>query len=213
MATNRNRRQILRGIALLGGGAGIAALAGCGETQIVEREVVKVVEKEVPVEKIVTQIVEKQVAVEVEKVVTQVVEVEKEKIVEKILEKIVTVEVEAPKIRAAEISLWMQEWKDGVAAMDNAIEGFHKQFPHYTVEMTPIPYGDLLSKFYPSIVAGTAGEVVYSYTDWWYPIDVTKVLHPLTPDLMTRSELRSIFFAPARSMRCGPATASFTLSP
>ena len=195
MSTIRNRRGILRAMALVGGGAGIAALAGCGETQIVEKEVVKVVEKEVPVEKIVTQIVEKQVAVEVEKVVTQIVEVEKERVVEKVLEKIVTVEVEAPKIRAAKIGLWMQEWKDGVAAMDNAIEGFHEQFPHYTVEMTPIPYGDLLSKFYPSIVAGTASEVVYTYTDWWYPIDVTKVLHPLTPNLMTRSELQSIFFS------------------
>ena len=199
MAINRNRRQILRTMALAGGGVGLAALAGCGETQIVEREVVKVVKEEVPVEveRVVTQVVEK--AVEVERVVTQIVEkaVEVEKVVEKerVVEKVVTVEVEAPKIRAAKIGLWMQEWKDGVAAMDNAIANFQAQFPHYTVEMTPIPYGDLLSKFYPSIVAGTASEVVYTYTDWWYPIDVTKVLHPLTPNLMTRAELQSIFFS------------------
>ena len=55
--------------------AGLAlALAGCGETQVVE------VVKEVPVEKVVTQVVEKVVVQEkvVTRVVTQVVEVEKD---------------------------------------------------------------------------------------------------------------------------------------
>lgn len=199
MAINRNRRQILRTMALAGSGVGLAALAGCGETQIVEKEVVKVVKEEVPVEveRVVTQIVEK--AVEVERVVTQVVEkaVEVEKVVEKerVVEKVVTQIVEvAPKIKPATISLWMQEWKDGVAAMNGAIDSFQERFPHYTVDMNPIGYGDLLNKFYPSIVAGTSGDVVYTYTNWWYPVDVTRVLHPLTPTLQTRSELRGIFF-------------------
>ena len=58
------RRKVLRASLLGGSGVvGLAVLAGCGETQIVEREVVKVVTKEVPVEKIVTQIVEKEVVV------------------------------------------------------------------------------------------------------------------------------------------------------
>jgi len=74
-----SRRLVLRRAGVLGlGGVALAALAGCAEPQVVEKEVVKIVTQEVPVEKIVTQIVEKQVPVEkiveVEKIVTQIVE-------------------------------------------------------------------------------------------------------------------------------------------
>ena len=67
----RNRRLTRRGVLRAGlvvgaGGAGLAALAGCGETQVVE------VVKEVPVEKVVTKEVERVVVQE--KVVTQEVE-------------------------------------------------------------------------------------------------------------------------------------------
>ena len=47
-----SRRRLLR-LGLMGG-VGVAALAGCGETQVVEREVVTIVTKEVPVDRIVT---------------------------------------------------------------------------------------------------------------------------------------------------------------
>ena len=68
-----SRRKLL--VAGLGGSVvASAAFAGCGETQIVTQEVVKVVTQQVPVEKVVTKIVKEQVAVEVEKVVTQEVE-------------------------------------------------------------------------------------------------------------------------------------------
>ena len=76
-SSGTRRRDILRIGALGVSGATAAALAGRGETQIVEREVVKVVTQEVPVEKVVTQIVEKakviekEVPVEVQKVVTR----------------------------------------------------------------------------------------------------------------------------------------------
>ena len=67
---NISRRQLLRrGAVLAGGAVGVAALAGCGETQIVEVEKV--------VEKVVTKEIVKEV--EVEKIVTQIVEVEAKK--------------------------------------------------------------------------------------------------------------------------------------
>ena len=87
------RRRLL--VVGLGSTAALAALAGCGETQIVEKEVVKVVTQEVPVDRIVTQIVEVEKAIEVEKIVTQIVE--KEVVVEKIVEKVVTAAPAAPK--------------------------------------------------------------------------------------------------------------------
>ena len=81
-----SRRRMLRN-AVVGvtGSAGLAALAACGETQVVtvEKEVEKevpverIVEKEVPVERVVEKIVKEEVAVEtvVEKVVTREVQV------------------------------------------------------------------------------------------------------------------------------------------
>ena len=65
-----SRRRLLRASVFAGvGAAGLTALAGCGETQVVE------VIKEVPVEKVVEKV--KEVAVVEEKVVTKIVEVEK----------------------------------------------------------------------------------------------------------------------------------------
>ena len=106
------RRKALRGLVLAGGSSvGLAVLAGCGETQVITETKIQEVIKEVPVEKIVTQIVEKEVVVE--KVVTQIVE--KEVVV--VQEKIVTQIVEAaPKVSSATITYWMQQWDDGVAA-------------------------------------------------------------------------------------------------
>ena len=88
-----SRRQALRGGAMaLAGGVGAAALAACGEKEIVTKEIIKEVQvetvvtqeviREVPVETIVTQEVIKEV--QVERVVTQ--EVIREVIVEKIVE-------------------------------------------------------------------------------------------------------------------------------
>jgi len=113
-----SRRKLLRGgAAALAGGVGVAALAACGEAEVVEKTVtvtvteVKEVVKEVPVETVVTKEVVKEVPVEtvvtkevikevpvetikevqVEKVVTQEVirEVEVQKVVERVVEKIV----------------------------------------------------------------------------------------------------------------------------
>ena len=90
------RRSVLAG---LGATAALPILAAC-QPQVVEVEKVQVVEKEVPIERVVTQVVEKEVekvvtvevekAVEVEKLVTvQVVEQ-----VDREVERVVTVEVE-----------------------------------------------------------------------------------------------------------------------
>jgi ABC-type glycerol-3-phosphate transport system substrate-binding protein/PII-like signaling protein len=107
---NISRRHLIgRGAVLVGGAVGVAALAGCGETQIVTETRIQEVVKEVPVERVVTRIVEKEVVVEkvveVEKVVTQLVE--REKIVEKIVEV-------APKKRdiAVEVVVWNHQGVD-----------------------------------------------------------------------------------------------------
>ena len=178
-----SRRSALRAVALAGS-AGV--LAACGETITVTKEVPIEVIKEVQVagETIVKE-------VEVEKIVEVEREVEVEVEVEKVVEKIVEVQA---KSQSAKITYWMQQWDDGVAAFQGAIDSFHAAYPQYEIEMVPIGYGDLFAKFYPAITTETSGEVVYSYSNWWYPIDVTKVLHPMTPTLRSRSEFLGIFY-------------------
>ena len=129
------RRSFLAG---LGAASALPILAAC-QPQVVTEERVQVVEKEVPVERVVTQVVREEVekvvtvevekAVEVEKVVTvevekavevvkrEVVEVEKEVIVEK--EKVVTV---APVMMEKKVvTTW--GWVSLATAEDWAVDG------------------------------------------------------------------------------------------
>jgi ABC-type glycerol-3-phosphate transport system substrate-binding protein len=169
MKSKFSRRGALRALAFAGSaGVGAAALAACGDATVITK----------------TEIVE----VEVDRVVEVVKEVPVE------IEKIVEV---SAKTQSATITYWMQQWDDGVAAFQGAIDSFQAANPMYKVEMVPIGYGDLFAKFYPSIVTETSGDVVYTYSEWWKPIDVSKVLHPMTPTLRSRSEFQGIFFPAA----------------
>ena len=139
-----SRRAMLRGLALGVGAVGAAALAGCGETQIVTEKVIEIVTKEVPVDRVVTQIVEKErivekevpVEVQVEKVVTQIVE--KEKIVERIVTaapaklKQVTIDVTLP-ANVPEAAEYFEEVVN---------KPFMALNPHVTVNGIFPPYGE-----------------------------------------------------------------------
>ncbi|MCY3748008.1 MAG: hypothetical protein OXG64_01825, partial [Chloroflexi bacterium] len=146
MQTNITRRRVLIGAT---GAISAIALAACGETQVVTKEVPvdRVVVKEVEVEKIVTQQVEKVVTQEVERVVRQEVPVEKvvevkqvvevpvEKVVEKvvtkevqkIVEKVVQVAPQAPPVRF----VFHSDHTSGPrgAAMGWALDNFAREFP------------------------------------------------------------------------------------
>ena len=146
------RRHLIRTGLIAGAGAvGVAALAGCGDTQIVEREVVKVVTREVAVEKIVTQIVEREVAVE--KIVTQIVE--KEVVVEKIVEKVVTAAPTVLVVEPVEIVLWTFDPLH--VKHFNQVSSFWKdKFPQYdiTFDFSTVPYAELPTKLLANISAG-----------------------------------------------------------
>ena len=101
MTNKRFTRRRLLATGLVGAAAA-AALAGCGEAQIITETKIQEVVKEVPVEKVVTQIVEKEVVVE--KVVTQIVEKEVVVIQEKIVEKLITAAPAAPSALTIEVS-------------------------------------------------------------------------------------------------------------
>jgi len=147
-----SRRRLMR-VSLIGGAGftALAALAGCGGTQIVEKEVVKIVTKEVPVDRVVTQIVEKEKIVTqiVEKVVEKIVEVEKEKIVEKI------VTVEAAQAKRAAVTLMFNTWY-GTTEEYNAevFDPFTKKFPHVTIDAAVTPWVQYWQKMQTQAVGG-----------------------------------------------------------
>ncbi len=171
-----SRRHMLRGAAAGATGlAGVAALAACGETQIVTKEVPveTTVIKEVPVEKIVRETevrevpVEKIVTQQVDRIVTQTVEVEKvvEKVVtetvevEKVVEKVVEVMVEAPpETRTVKIE-HATDHTSGPrgAAMSWAIERFAVQRPDIKVKFIPQDH-IYYEKIAVEAVAGTLSE-------------------------------------------------------
>ena len=151
------RRRVLKRAALGSAVTAAAALAGCGEPQIVTETKIQEVIKEVPVEKVVTQIVEvekervveKAVEVEVERVVTQIVEKEK------IVEKIVTAEAMPVKVTPVKIVLWSFDplhvkhftqvasfWKDKWAQYD------------LSFEFLTVPFDELVTKLLANMSAG-----------------------------------------------------------
>ncbi|MYA60433.1 MAG: carbohydrate ABC transporter substrate-binding protein [Chloroflexi bacterium] len=175
------RRQLLRmgGTAALGI-SGAVALAACGETQVVTKEVPvdRVVVKEVEVEKIVTQQVERVVTQEVEKVVEREVPVEKvvevqkvvEVPVEKVVEKVVTkevqkvvekvVQVEKMAERPSAVIRLANDHSSGArgAAMSWALDKFHAEFPHIVIKFEPQDHL-YVDSFSIHIAAGTQAEL------------------------------------------------------
>ena len=147
-----SRRHMLRGAAVGASGvAGLAALAACGETQVVTVE--KIVEREVPVERV----VEKEVPVE--RVVERVVQ--KEVPVDRIVEKVVTREVMVEAMPAAR-TVKVEHATDHTsgprgAAMSWAIERFALQRPDIKVKFIPQDH-IYYEKIAVEAVAGTLSE-------------------------------------------------------
>ncbi len=144
-----NRRLTRRGILRVGvvagvGGAGLAALAGCGETQVVE------VVKEVPVEKVVTQ--------EVERVVVQ------EKVVTQEVERVVTKIVEAMPQKRETVTVRWANWVASGARFvqyTNLLKRFTREQPHIKVQNEPKPWGQHWDSLAVSFPAGNAQDVVW----------------------------------------------------
>ncbi len=141
------RRRMIRALGLGSLGVSAAALAACGETQVVTVE--KIVTQEVAVEKV----VEKEVPVErvVEKVVTREVAVEK-----------IVVQEAAPQMEASVPIRFMNYWASGTRweTMKAGLEEFNKQYPHIRYTLEAIPPGFYRDKVNILFAAGTVGDVV-----------------------------------------------------
>jgi multiple sugar transport system substrate-binding protein len=155
------RRRLLQVAAI--GGVSAAALAGCGEAQVITETKIQEVVKEVPVEKVVTREVVKEVPVE--KVVTQIVEVEKEKIVEvevekeKIVEKLVTAAPAKPKQVTLDVFIPAHDEAGTNHIKDTVIGGYKAKFPHVTVDVDVPPFSEWTTKLNALIAADEAPDV------------------------------------------------------
>ena len=178
MGTGQNkmhsRRRLLKLGALGGLGiAGVAALAGCGETQVVTETKIQEVVKEVPVERVVTQIVERErpVEVEVEKIVEKVVTRIVEKQVVVIQEKVVTVTVQAeamtPKKPTGEVLYW-----NYMTNMQNIERQILSQFeldnPEVKLKAEWIPWQQYWQKLNASLNAGEGAPDVWNTAPTFY---------------------------------------------
>ncbi len=178
MGTGQNkmhsRRRLLKLGALGGLGiAGVAALAGCGETQVVTETKIQEVVKEVPVERVVTQIVEREmpVEVEVEKIVEKVVTRIVEKQVVVIQEKVVTVTVQAeamtPKKPTGEVLYW-----NYMTNMQNIERQILSQFeldnPEIKLKAEWIPWQQYWQKLNASLNAGEGAPDVWNTAPTFY---------------------------------------------
>ncbi len=191
------RRRLLRGLALGSTAvAGVAALAGCGETQVVTETRIQEVVKEVPVERVVTKIVKEEVAVEVEKVVTQ----EVERVVTQVVEKVVTKVVEVAPAKPKAVQIRWAHWgvaPNRFAVYQRLIDRFQSQLPHITVEneaKTWAQHWDGLAVSYP---AGSAPDVAWFSGATFLKFAEDGVLLPIDEFLKSRGFNMGDFFAQA----------------
>ena len=171
-----SRRSFLAG---LGAAAALPILAAC-EPQIVEVERVQIVEKEVPIERVVTQVIREQVerviTVEVEKAieVERVVTVEVEKAIEVVRKEIVEIEKEVivekfvtamPKADPRGELVATHWWGDTFSNQTNTF-GLYEHKHGVTMKDQPAPWGGYLDKLLTQFAGGVAPDVMLVDVYW-----------------------------------------------
>ncbi len=201
-----NRRRITRRRIVKAGALGVmasAALAGCGEAQIITETKIQEVIKEVPVDRVVTQIVERekivekpvQVEVQVEKIVTQIVEKER------IVEKIVTAVMEKPKQITGEVVHW-DFWGRGYSELEGRWQDFLKEdfeakHPGLKLKYVEVPFGnEFVQKVVAAHAAGSSADAVRSSVVWGRDFWDLGVLQPLNDLIATDAEMSMDHFMP-----------------
>jgi ABC-type glycerol-3-phosphate transport system substrate-binding protein len=86
----------------------------------------------------------------------------------------------APAASALEVVVWYQSWPGSDAILARVKPIYEGSHANVTLKYVGLDYGDLNSKFLPSIAAGTEGDANQLYTNWVVATDVTKVLLDVT---------------------------------
>ena len=97
------------------------------------------------------------------------------------------------------ISLWHQQWEpiDAVyAALKASVEA---QQPNVTVDVTPLPYDQLLQKVLPSVAANNEADIMMVYSSWLVASDIESLFLPVAPGLLSVEDAQSLFYPAALS--------------
>lgn len=106
------------------------------------------------------------------------------------------VEVSEPETQVT-LDWWYQDWTGGVNWMTDYVVIFEKKYPNIDLNLIPVPFNDLFAKLIPSIAQGNEPEILYGYDEWLVGKDVSKLFHPLTPDVFSVEEFKDIIYEAA----------------
>lgn len=92
------------------------------------------------------------------------------------------------------ITIWVEDFGPSVDYYRRAASSYVAREPNVKVTVQSIPYQDLLAKMLPSVAAGTEGDIMLGYSDWFVATDITKLFLPLDEYMGGKAELeRSLF--------------------
>lgn len=80
---------------------------------------------------------------------------------------------------------WFQDWTGGVGWNKDFIVAFEEKYPNVDINLIPVPFDELYTKFIPSIAQGNEPALLFGYDEWLVGKDVSKLFYPLTPTLMS----------------------------
>jgi multiple sugar transport system substrate-binding protein len=171
-----SRRQFLRGLALAGGGA---ALAACAPKTVVVKE-----EVEVPVTQIVKEVVKETVVVEGE-------EVEVTKVVEKVVEKVVTA-TPPPKEPVPIVATSQMT----IGTWDNSVERAKERLPNINMSVTqtgmPGGWSGYADQIITQIAGGEQLDVIMIAVEGIPLLGSKNILLPLEPFIDVDAEAQTI---------------------
>ncbi len=99
----------------------------------------------------------------------------------------------------AVLELWHQDWgpiNNTYVAIKNAVEAAQ---PNVKINLTPLPYEQLLAKIIPSIAAGNEADIMMVYSSWLVASDIPTLFTPVAPGIMTVDEANALFYPQALS--------------
>lgn len=97
---------------------------------------------------------------------------------------------------AVKLDFWFQDWQSGVDWWGDYIAIFEEKHPNVDLNLIPVPFQDLYTKFIPSIAAGNEADIMFGYDEWLIGKDTSKLFAPLTPTIMSTSEFKEYVFTP-----------------
>src|SRR5262249_259866 len=95
------------------------------------------------------------------------------------------------------MQMWVQDFDPAIAMFQRVAKTEVDKAKNLQVTVQPVPYTDLMAKMLPSTAAGTEGEVLMGYTDWYVATDISKPFLPLDDVMGGRGALEQQIFPSA----------------